>query len=206
VVAEVNAVQFAIEHVLRYAAADLARRGDTTPDGVEQALRNILAVSPNIYSCTAAFEPDGFKGSGGRYGPRIRRDGAGLKLEDTAAAGHDYWTKEWYRDALRAPDFVWSEPFVDEEGAGANLVRAIMPIFREVNGRRVAVGVLAAAVELEWLRKVAMRHLPFETGFVMIFSRSGRFVLHPREELVIVETMALAREVDPNARAGPHPQ
>lgn len=189
VVAEIGTVQQSIEHVLRYAAADLAQRDDATPAAVEHVLRAILAASPEIYSCTAAFEPDGFKAAGGRYGPRLRREGTGLVLEDTAVGARQFWQQDWYRDALRAPDFVWSEPFVDEDGTGSHLVRAVMPIFREVAGRRVAVGVVAAAVELGWLKKVAMRHLPFESGFVMVFSRSGRLILHPLEEMVIKETM-----------------
>jgi sigma-B regulation protein RsbU (phosphoserine phosphatase) len=189
VVAEINAVQQTVERLLRYVAADLESRGEVTPQAIDQVLRNMMAVGPNLAGCTVCFEPQGLNAATERFGPHLRRTSSGVAVADLAAQDEQYWTKEWYRDALQAKNVVWSEPFRDGTVAKKNLVWAAMPYFRTINGRRVVVGVVASAIELNWLKQVALRHLPFETGFVMIFSRSGRLLLHPREELIIAETM-----------------
>lgn len=189
VVSEINAVQQSVEKVLRYVAADLELRSEITPAEIDRIVRNVLAVSSEIYGCTVAFEPRGLDAKTERFGHYLRRHGKGLQFEDLAAPGYQYWTKDWYREALASTVVGWSEPFYDAGGADANVVRATMPVFRSVNGQRVAVGVVAAGVELGWLRKVALRNMPFATGFVMIFSRSGRLILHPQSEFIIKETM-----------------
>jgi len=189
VVTDIDAVQKTVEKILRYVATDLENRSEFNPTVIDQIIRNVMAVSPNVYGCTICFEPFGLNPTAERFGPYLHRKGKGLNPDDFAAPAYQYWTKEWYRDALKFRDLVWGEPFYDENGANANLVRAAMPFYRVVNGRRIMAGVVATGVELSWLRTIARRNMPFNTGFVMIFSRSGRLILYPREEFMIKETM-----------------
>jgi PAS domain S-box-containing protein len=53
----------------------------------------------------------------------------------------------------------------------------------------VVAGVVAAGLELGWVRQLTEENQFFDSGYVIIFSRSGRLLTHPDPKVVFSETM-----------------
>jgi sigma-B regulation protein RsbU (phosphoserine phosphatase) len=177
-----------VETTVRYIARDLEDR-ELTPAEVDRILNNVMAGTPNFCEFSISFEPHALGPDFERFGHYLSRAGGQFVARDLADPGYRYWTRDWYGATLGRRELTWSEPFFDQGGANANVVRVSAPFFRNVNGRRSVAGVVAAGLELGWVRQLTEENEFFDTGYVMIFSRAGRLITHPNPKYVFAETM-----------------
>jgi PAS domain S-box-containing protein len=184
-----------VERLTRFVARDLEARA-LTSEAAEKIAHDVVVDNPNIYAFGIAFESRALPAPGGRLGVYVHRSNApgGLVTRDLAAADQEYWTRDWYRDALARGQLVWSEPFFDRGGTDRNAVRVTMPILRPTADEREAVGAVTAVIDLDWLRRLANVNEFSDTSFTIIFSRSGRLIVHPRPEYVIAESIETLAE------------
>jgi PAS domain S-box-containing protein len=68
-------------------------------------------------------------------------------------------------------------------------VRVAVPVFRDAGGEREVIGAVALTLDLEWLRRLANLQEFSDTSFTIVFSRTGRVILHPRANYAIAETI-----------------
>jgi PAS domain S-box-containing protein len=176
------------EAAVRYLARELEDRAVSAAE-VDGMLRNVLGANRALTECSLSFEPFAFAPSQERFGRYAHRGRSAVALKDLAAPAYPYWTLPWYTDAIDRGRLVWSEPFFDQGGAEANVVRVSAPFYRTVNGRRTPAGVVAAGFDLDWVRDLARNYDFFDTGYVMIFSNAGRLIAHPNPAFVVRETM-----------------
>jgi PAS domain-containing protein len=188
VVGGLQEVLRSVETTVRYLARDLEER-ELAPPEVDRIIRNVLAGSSNFRSCSISFEPYALDPAVERFGRYVGRVGGRVEARDLAAPDYRYWTRDWYADAVGRGRLAWSEPFFDQGGANANVVRISMPFSRVVNGRRAVAGVVAADIDLDWVRQLTEENEFFDTGYVLIFSRGGRLISHPNPAYVFTETM-----------------
>jgi nitrogen fixation/metabolism regulation signal transduction histidine kinase len=76
------------------------------------------------------------------------------------------------------------------------VVRVSTPIFRTDGEKRQAVGVVSAIIDLDWLRRLANVHEFSDTSYTIIFSRTGRLIIHPKATYVIAETVESLADKD----------
>lgn len=197
VVDGLDAVIGSVERLARFVARDLEGR-TLTPAEVENLARNVLLDSPNVHGCSIAFEPKALNAATERYGVYVHRTNAASRYvtRDLATADQTYWTRDWYREALDRGQAVWGEPYFDRGGTERNVVRVAVPFFRMVNNEREPIGVVAAVIELDWLRRLANANEFSDTSYTIIFSRSGRLIIHPKPTYVIAETVETLAEKD----------
>jgi sigma-B regulation protein RsbU (phosphoserine phosphatase) len=176
------------EAAVRYVARDLESR-ELSAAGVDAMLRNVLAANRGVTECSLTYEPFVFDPKTERFGRYANRGRSGLVLRDLAVPAYAYWKRPWYTEALGRDRTGWSEPFFDQGGADANVVRVAAPFYRTVNGRRSVAGVVAAGFDLAWVNELARKYDFFDSGYVMIFSSEGRLIAHPNPEFVVKETM-----------------
>lgn len=177
-----------VEATVRYIAQDLEDR-PLSPAEVDRVISNVMTGTPNFSEFSITFEPRMLGPDVERFGHYLSRAGNRLEARDLAADNYQYWTRDWYTAALGRRDVAWSEPFFDQGGANANVVRVSAPFYRTVNGRRTVAGVVAAGLALNWVRRLTQENEYFDTGYVMIFSKTGRLITHPNPKFVFVETM-----------------
>jgi sigma-B regulation protein RsbU (phosphoserine phosphatase) len=184
-----------VERLARFVARDLEGRTLTAAD-VERIARNVVIDSPNIYGCVIAFEPRGLDATTERAGIYIHRSNTVSRfvVRDLTAPDQTYWTRDWYREAIDKAQGVWSEPFFDRGGTDRNVVRVAVPFFRTVGDDRVPIGIVGAVIDLDWLRRLANVSEFSDTSYTIIFSRSGRLVIHPKPNYVIAETIETLAE------------
>lgn len=195
VVDGLDAVIGSVERLARFVARDLEGR-PLTPGEVETIARNVLIDSPNVHGCSLTFEPRALNATTDRFGVYVHRSNTLSRYvtRDLATPGQTYWTQDWYREVLDKGMPVWSEPFFDRGGSERNVVRVALPFFRMVNNEREAIGVVAAVIELDWLRRLANVNEFSDTSYTIIFSRSGRLIIHPKATYVIAETVETLAE------------
>ncbi|MCX6954798.1 MAG: cache domain-containing protein [Verrucomicrobia bacterium] len=195
VVDGLDAVIGSVERLARFLARDLEGR-PLTPTEVETIARNVLLDSPNVHGCSITFESKALNPTTDRFGLYVHRS-TGVNryvARDLGTPEQSYWTRDWYREALERGQPVWSEPFFDRGGSDRNVVRVAVPFFRMVNNERQPVGVVAAIIELDWLRRLANANEFSDTCYTIIFSRSGRLIIHPKPTYVIAETVETLAE------------
>lgn len=186
-----DAVTGGVERLARLVARDVARRMPTAAEA-EQIARNLVLESPQVWGCSLALEPAA--PGGARLGVAVNRSGVAAQFAaiDLTAAGQEFWTRDWYREVLDKGQPVWSEPFVDRGGTDRAVVRVAVPVLRESD--REPVGAVAAIIDLDWLQRLANTHDFADTSFAIVFSRSGRIVIHPKPTYAIVETVETLAE------------
>jgi sigma-B regulation protein RsbU (phosphoserine phosphatase) len=178
----------ATERLVRFLARDLEGRTLTSAE-VERLARNALVDAPSVFACSITFEPRAFAPATDRFGRRVQRSNAPTRFitRDLTTTADAYWERDWYREAIDKGQAVWGEPFRDAE-AERNLVRLAVPFFHNADDEKPA-GVVAVLVELDWLRRLANTNEFSDTSHVIVFSRTGRLILHPKPSFVIAETM-----------------
>jgi len=203
-----DGVTGAVERLVRLVALDLATR-PVDPAEAERLARNALADMPQVYGFAVALASSGGAaaepanqgtepGAPARPSAAVAKVGVAVYRSNTAARFRSldlsaperaFWERDWYREAVEKGVVRWSEPFFDQEGAESNVVRLVAPVWREANGERAVAGVVAALVELDWLRRLANRNEFSDTSFTIVFSPTGRVLVHPKSNYTMVETM-----------------
>jgi HAMP domain-containing protein len=190
VVDGLDAVLGSVERLAALVGRDLEGRPVDAAE-VRRVVGNALADQPQIVSVGVGFEPGVVGGAGARFGVAARRANTAERqvLQDLAQGENVYWEREWYREAIDRAQPVWGEPFFDRGGTERNAVRLAVPFFRPSNEDRVPAGVVVCVLELDWLRRLANLNEFSDTSFIVVFSRNGRLIIHPKANYAIAETI-----------------
>jgi len=185
---ELQGVLRAVETSVRLTAARV-EEGPVAPAVLADQLRDMLVTNARIYGTTAAFESFATPAGEAHFAPYLFREPAGLGQADLAQPEYAYWNQPWYREPLARGTAVWTEPYFDE-GAGETLmVTYALPFRRTAADPAKFAGVVTADVALGWLKRVTEDNRPGQTGFIIIFSETGRLITHPHTELIQQETL-----------------
>lgn len=187
VVEGLDGVIGAVERLTRLVARDLEERTPARAE-LERLSRVVLLDQPQIFGFAVALDPGA---PADRVGAAVYRSQVASRFVsfDLAAPERAFWERDWYREAADKGLSAWSEPFFDREGAERNVIRLSVPVWRREGDKRRVAGVVSAVVELDWLQRLANSNEFSETSFTIVFSRTGRIVIHPRDSYVITETI-----------------
>lgn len=158
---------------------------DTAHEGLEliDILRSFVKNNPEIYGAVIAFDPDKNKNS--KTVPYVYRknDSIGSKF-----VTYDFIYQDWYQIPKELNRPVWTEPYFGKSG---NILMATyaMPFYKNINGRRVFMGVVAADISLSWLQDIISSIKIGKTGYGFLLSKNGTFVTHPIPNFVMNETI-----------------
>jgi len=175
----------AVAQVARSTAGFLASFPPENEDAIYRLIRQGLAGNPGVFGTCVAFEPGGFKGLT-RFAPYGCRSptGEGLRTMDIGKQSYDYTRWDWYLLPKLLGRPAWTDPYFDEGAGNVLMCTYSVPFHR--NGQLQ--GVVTVDVSLEHLRQ-AMADVDIEGGYCMILSRSGTIVSHPRESLIMSESI-----------------
>lgn len=143
---------------------------------------------PDVYGSAVAFEtwPDGrFKTPRAPYFYRTAEGVGSLDL----ANSYDYHLQDWYQIARELGRTEWSEPYFDEGGGDALMATCSVPFFETKNGRRRIAGIVTADVSLKRLTDIVSSIQVLKTGYGFLLSRNGTFLAHPRQDLIMNESL-----------------
>lgn len=176
----------AAERTARLVARDVAENPLSAAEA-ERRARDLLLDSPDIQSAAVARnEP-----AGRAIAVEVYRDDTPSRYatRDLAAGGSAAWPSPWYREVIEKGVPVWSEPFLDPANGDRQSVRIAVPILRDPEGAREPVGAVALVLDLAWLRRLANLQEFSDTSHTIVFSRTGRIILHPKPNYAVAETL-----------------
>lgn len=183
----------AIEQYLRRAEifpltlAKALERGDIRQEELLSLLRTFVE-NPSIYGATAAFEPYAYERRRRLFAPYFHEIPSGARLK-WLGEKYDYRAKEWYRLAKEGGKPAWTEPYFDVGAGDALICTFVVPLYRTSGGKRLFQGVVTADISLASLNRTISLAGALPSSYGFILSRSGRFIVHPKHELVLNKTI-----------------
>jgi sigma-B regulation protein RsbU (phosphoserine phosphatase) len=176
----------AVAQVARSTADFLTTLPLKEEDEIYRLIRRNLASNPRIFGTCVAFEPGAFRADVARFAPYACRSptGEGLRTIDIGTESYDYTRWDWYLLPKLLGRPAWTDPYFDE-GAG-NILMCTYSVPFHWEGRLA--GVVTADVSLEHLRQ-EMADVDIQGGYCLILSQSGTIVSHPREALILSESI-----------------
>lgn len=180
---------------------NLARVLEIRPGNDKARLIRLIGLlvrsNEEIFGSTVAFEPFSFDPELRGYAPYFYKKETGLEFKQLADS-YDYFHGDWYHVPRVMQTPIWSEPYFDIGGGNILMATYSVPFFRlDRDGKRgILEGIITADISLTWLTKLMSNVKVAQTGFCFIVSDTGTFVTHPREQLIMHESIfSIAEEL-----------
>ena len=159
----------------------------SNPDVMFDVVLKIVKSNKDIVGCGISFLPNFYPSKGRWFEPyAVRRSDGHYETMQLGSADHDYTQLQLYTATIEGDSCLWSEPYLDKDGARMMLTSYTHPI-RDKQGRLVAV--LAADVSLDWLNDVVNAHHVYPTSINLVLSKVGCLMVCPTESLVLRRTI-----------------
>ena len=169
-----------------------------TPELVTETIEYELKTNRHLYGCGIAFLPDYYKKTGRWCEIYAVHDGDSVTVKSIGSAQHDYFTTEWYTKGLESKEGVWSNPYLDKDGAGAVLCTYSRQV---IDPKGNLVGVFGADMKLDELynfiaenvKIVNEKTLFFDISpedeelqvYCFIIGRDGDYIVHPEKDRIL---------------------
>ena len=168
------------------------------PDSIQSIIQRVVLRNPNTISCSVSAEPNEFEQYGRYFSIYSVNEG------DTVITVHepdyDYFSKTWYKSAIKSGKGCWVAPFSDLTDGATDHKEAVasycMPIRK---GRRIA-GVLSADFSFSRLAEtvLAAEH-PYPDAYFVLIGPDGRYLIHPESSRLFKKTIFSETDVNQNA-------
>lgn len=157
-------------------------------DRIIAILRDTVNGNPDIFGSAAAFEPYNYSAARKYFSPYTYREGTGLKNTWLDGSTYEYFYQDWYQIPMELGRAVWSEPYYDT-GGGNQLMATYSVPFKNPTLNAKLDGVVTADVSLAKLTAIVSDIKVLNTGYAILVSKSGTFVTHPNQELIMNESV-----------------
>jgi len=166
------------------------------PDKMYVISERILRLNPNIVGSAVAFEPNYYPGKGVYYSPYSYRKDSVILVKQLGTKDYEYHYMDWYQIPKLLGKVYWSDPYYDAGGGEMPLITYSLPLFNS-DGKFFAV--VTADVSLDWMASFASildndlfkryQQLLKNHIYNFIISRNGTYIMHPKKERVLNETI-----------------
>jgi sigma-B regulation protein RsbU (phosphoserine phosphatase) len=170
---------------------------------IQEIIRTALIGNPEIFGSAVAFEPFAFQPAKRFYAPYgYREKDQPIKTVFLGGEAYQYTYWDWYQLPKELNHAVWSEPYYDEGGGRIIMATYSVPFNRIAGRQRFLQGIVTADVSLSWLKEIVAAVKIFQSGYAFLISQNGVFITHPREELILRESLFSLAEIrgDPGLR------
>ncbi len=171
--------------------------------GIPEIIHAALSSNPEIFGTAVAFEPYAFHPQKRYYAPYgYREPDQSIKTVFLGSDDYHYFSWDWYGLPKELNHAVWSEPYFDEGGGKIIMATYSVPFNKIAGGQRSLQGIVTADVSLSWLKEIVAAVKIFQSGYAFLISQNGVFITHPREELIMRESLFSLAEArgDPGLR------
>jgi len=184
------------------ATESMARALETLPYDEARLLDLIQATvlaNPDVFGSTVAFEPYADGRFSSPYAPYFYKIPGGVGFVDLAKS-YDYTLQDWFQIPRELGKSEWSEPYFDEGGGNVLMATYSVPFYeKQDRGKRLA-GIVTADISLRHLTDIVSSIRILNTGYGFLLSRNGVFLAHPRQDIVMHESLfSLAEDQDNSA-------
>lgn len=157
-------------------------------------IRESVLACPDVFGSAVAFEVSSegrFQSPYAPYYCKTSQGGSFVNLKDS----YDYTLQDWYQIPRELGKSEWSEPYYDEGGGNILMATYSVPFYETRDNQRCFAGIVTADISLEHLTHIVSSIRVLETGYGFLLSRNGVFLAHPRQDIVMNESLfSLAEE------------
>ena len=169
-----------------------------TPELVASTLQYELSTNRHLYGCGIGFVPDYYPEKGHWYEPYVLNSDEGITIKAIGSETHDYFNAEWYRKGLESPEGVWSNPYLDKDGA-ETILCTYSRMVKEPEGRLA--GVFGADISLDGLSSIIDEYIKHENEsspfikassednklliYCFIIGPDGDYIVHPDRSRIL---------------------
>ena len=169
-----------------------------TPELVASTLQYELSTNRHLYGCGIGFVPDYYPEKGRWYEPYVLNSDEGITIKAIGSETHDYFNAEWYRKGLESPEGVWSNPYLDKDGA-ETILCTYSRMVKEPEGRLA--GVFGADISLDGLSSIIDEYIKHENEsspfikassednklliYCFIIGPDGDYIVHPDRSRIL---------------------
>jgi sigma-B regulation protein RsbU (phosphoserine phosphatase) len=156
---------------------------------------------PDVFGSTVSFEPYEDSRFQTPYAPYYYKTSQGVDFVDLCKS-YDYTLQDWYQIPRELGKSEWSEPYYDEGGGNILMATYSVPFYEIHDNQKRFAGIVTADISLKHLTDIVSSIRVLETGYGFLLSRNGVFLAHPRQDIVMNESLfSLAEERnDPDLR------
>lgn len=151
--------------------------------------RRVVENNPDVMGSAIAFEPNFFEKEGLYFSPYSYRENGSIKSMQLGNTSYDYFFMDWYQIPVATGQSGWCEPYHDTGGGNALMTTYSVPFYKTVNNVRKIAGVITFDLSLDQFTDSVSALKILETGYASILSRNGTFITHPKEELIMNQTI-----------------
>ena len=147
------------------------------PDQSRALLRSLIEADPAIFGAAIAYAPEAFI-AGTDFAAYMYRSGDGLQYIDVVSQEPEFRNKPWYRVPALTGKATWSEPYLDADLSGIDMVTFSIPVYEDLDSGPRLMAVVTADVSLG-VQKARIKKKSEEFGEdirVLILSREGRII------------------------------
>ena len=173
----------------------------TAPDVVEYKLKQELETNDYLLGCGVAFLEDFFPQQGKWLELYASFEGDSVLVKNIGSASHDYYSTEWFQLGLSSPDGAWSNPYLDEDGAGEVLCTYTFPICQLPENRLA--GVLGVDISLREFQEIVDGFEFSQNGpadkrsskegegpriYSFVLGSNGAYIVHPDKGRILTDS------------------
>ena len=186
---KIEAVLQAAQKVPENLAALISLR-PLAEDDLLQMMRIAVRGNPEIFGMAVAFEPYTFDPKAQYFAPYCYREGRDqTAMTFIGGEAYHYFTWDWYQIPKELNSPAWTEPYYDEGGGNIVMATYAVPFYRETHDGRKFQGVVTADVSLKWLADLVSSVKIYDTGYAFLLSANGVFITHPKQHLIMRESV-----------------
>lgn len=167
----------------------LVRENLDRPERMYDITRRVLENNPGIAGCAVAFEPDYYPQYGHFFSPYSYRSSDSICTIQLGQEAYDYHYMDWYQIPKLLDRSYWSEPYFDKGGGTMTMSTFSKPIY---DANHHFVGIFTADISLKELTAEVLGIKPFASSYNILIGRSGTYIVHPRPERILCETVFTA--------------
>lgn len=121
------------------------------PDQSRALLRSLIEADEAIFGAAVAYAPEAFI-AGTDFAAYVHRTDDKLRYLDIASQDPGFRDQPWYANAARDNRASWSEPYLDVDLGGVDMVTYSIPVFQDTETGKRLLAVVTADVSLDTLR------------------------------------------------------
>lgn len=170
----------------------------SSPEDITKTLAYEYETNHHLYGCGIGFISDYYPKQGHWYELYAFDDRDGITVRSIGSESHDYFNAEWYTKGLESAMGVWSNPYIDDAGAGTMLC-TFSRLVKEPEGR--IAGVFGTDVSIEGLSSVISDYIKKENEedpfykvspedkdlliYCFIIGPDGSYIVHPDKDRIL---------------------
>ncbi len=193
---EIEKILLSVEKV-PHNLAKFIESGNYSEAEIEKMLRLAVENNEEIYGGAISFEPN-YNGPLKKYSTvYIFKDKGKIETKYFDKDNLDHLILDWYMIPRELQQPMWSEPYFDEGLGNIVMTTYTVPLYQDVHGNKVFIGVLTADISLDWMQEYVSKIKVCETGYAFTISRNGSLVTHPIKDLIMNTTIfSIAEETN----------